>query len=185
MLPFNIYCMKTTIRKAMLSRTRSKSPEELLKYSESICKAIEENDVFQKSSIVFCFWSLPDEVNTHDLILKWTSKKTILLPKVVGEKLELHMFTDMGCMKEGAFGIQEPTSEIFTDYSQIDVCIIPGLAFDKNGGRMGRGKGFYDRFLPKTHGYKIGICFPWQIVDNLECAPWDIPMDEVITADCD
>lgn len=173
--------MKLTIRKAMLSQTRSKTAEELCQYSEKVCEAIEKNEKFQKAQIILAFWSLPDEVNTHELIQKWTGKKTFLLPKVVGDMLELRAFTDENSMVIGEFGIQEPVGPIFTDYASIDLCIIPGLAFDKSGGRMGRGKGFYDRFLPKTHGYKMGICFPWQIVPKIDCAPWDIPMDEVVS----
>ncbi len=175
--------MKLTIRKAMLSQTRSKSQEELLSLSVKICEEIEKNNLFQQAKIVLCFWSLPDEVNTHDLIQKWAKQKTILLPKVIGEKLELHTFTDTESMTTGEFGISEPTGPVFDDFKKIDLCIIPGLAFDKDGGRMGRGKGFYDRFLPQTNCHKMGICFPWQIVPKIECAPWDIPMDEVVSCE--
>ena len=175
--------MNLTIRKAMLSQTRSKSAEELQKYSTKVCNIIETNKHFLDAHIVLCFWSLPDEVHTHDLIEKWAQEKTILLPKVVGEKLELHKFQDIHTMTTGDFGISEPTGEIFTDYKKIDLCIIPGLAFDNEGGRMGRGKGFYDRFLPQTHCHKMGICFPWQIVPKIDCAPWDIRMDEVVSCE--
>lgn len=167
----------------MLSQTRSKSEQELSDLSVTVCAALEKNTNFQKAKTVLCFWSLPDEVHTHDFIKKWANTKTILLPKVVGEKLELHVFTNENDMTKGEFGINEPTSEIFSDYEKIDLCIIPGLAFDRQGGRMGRGKGFYDRFLPKTNCHKIGICFPWQIVPKIECAPWDIPMDEIVSCE--
>ena len=83
--------MKLTIRKAMLSQTRSKTAEELRQYSEKVCEAIEKNEKFQKAQTILAFWSLPDEVNTHELIQKWTGKKTFLLPKVVGDMLELRL----------------------------------------------------------------------------------------------
>lgn len=175
--------MKLTIRKAMLSQTRSKSEKELAELSVQVCAAIEQNEYFKKAQTVLCFWSLPDEVNTHDFIQKWSKEKVFLLPEVIGEKLVLHKFTDIESMKIGEFGISEPTGELFSDYKKIDLCLIPGLAFDNEGGRMGRGKGFYDRFLPQTNCHKIGICFPWQIVPKIECAPWDIPMDEVISCE--
>ncbi|MBP5370355.1 MAG: 5-formyltetrahydrofolate cyclo-ligase [Bacteroidales bacterium] len=175
--------MKLTIRKSMLSQTRSKSEKELAELSVQVCAELEKNKHFQDAKIVLCFWSLPDEVHTHDFIQKWSNEKTFLLPEVIGEKLVLHTFTDIESMKVGKFGIGEPTSDVFSDYSKIDLCIIPGLAFDKEGGRMGRGKGFYDRFLPQTNCYKIGICFPWQIVPKIDCAPWDIPMDEVVSCE--
>ncbi len=175
--------MKMTIRKAMISLTKSKSEKELQDISVKICEAIEKNKSFQDAKIILCFWSLPDEVNTHDFIQKWSGTKTFLLPKVIGENLELHKFTTTENMEKGEFGIDEPISETFSDYNKIDLCIIPGLAFDKEGARMGRGKGFYDRFLPKTNCHKLGICFPWQIVPKIECAPWDIPMDEVVSCE--
>lgn len=75
----------------------------------------------------------------------------------------------------------EPTGELFTDYDLIDVAIVPGMAFDREGHRLGRGKGYYDRFLAQLpHIYKIGICFPFQLVDKVPADVHDILMDEVI-----
>jgi 5-formyltetrahydrofolate cyclo-ligase len=66
--------------------------------------------------------------------------------------------------------------------SQIDVFLCPGLGFDRHGGRMGRGKGFYDRILARANpsAYKIGVCFPFQIVDKITTDEWDVKMDEVV-----
>ena len=84
-------------------------------------------------------------------------------------------------VQTGSFGIQEPTGELFTDYDTIDVAIIPGMAFDAEGHRLGRGKGYYDRFLSRVpHLYKIGLCFSWQLVDHVPYDEHDIKMDEVI-----
>ena len=68
------------------------------------------------------------------------------------------------------------------DPGGIDVFLCPGLAFDLRGGRLGRGRGFYDRALALTGpgAYRIGICFSWQIVEDVHCEPHDVPMDEVI-----
>ena len=85
-------------------------------------------------------------------------------------------------LQAGAFGILEPTGKLFTDYKKIDVAVVPGMAFDKEGRRLGRGKGYYDRFLrllPNT--YKIGICFSWQLVDHVPTDEHDILMDQVLS----
>ena len=77
--------------------------------------------------------------------------------------------------------IEEPTGEAFTDYTQIDFAIIPGVSFDKNGNRLGRGKGYYDRLLPQLHSYNVGICFDFQVSDEIPTESFDKPMHEVWT----
>ena len=71
---------------------------------------------------------------------------------------------------------------LFTDYATIDLVIVPGVAFDRDGNRLGRGKGYYDRLLPRIpSAYKVGICFPFQIIEEVPAEPFDIRMDEIIT----
>lgn len=87
-------------------------------------------------------------------------------------------------MGTGAYGIMEPEGPAFTAYDDIDLIITPGVAFDVNHNRLGRGKGYYDRFLQQmrqTHAYKIGVCFPHQLVDSIPVTAYDIPMDEVVS----
>lgn len=90
-------------------------------------------------------------------------------------------------MEAGAYGIMEPEGPAFTAYDDIDLIIIPGLAFDVKHNRLGRGKGYYDRFLQQmqqmrqTHAYKIGVCFHHQLVDSIPVTAYDIPMDEVVS----
>lgn len=128
------------------------------------------------------YHSLKDEVDTHALIRKWSRKKRILLPVVVGDDLELRIYTGSEDMTIGAYGIEEPTGELFTDYAAIEFIAVPGVAFDRSGNRLGRGKGYYDRLLPRIpSAYKAGICFPYQLVEEVPAEAFDIRMDEVIT----
>lgn len=108
--------------------------------------------------------------------------KTILLPRVTSETdMELRLYTGPDDLSRGAFGIMEPCGVLFTDYSRIDLAVIPGMAFDRHGHRLGRGRGYYDRFLPLLpRAYKIGICFPFQLVDTVPTDPTDVIMDEVV-----
>lgn len=129
------------------------------------------------------YHSLPDEVDTHDFIRKWSGLKRILLPVVRGNDLELKPYTGDDRLTEGAFHINEPTGTVFTDYAAIDLAVIPGVAFDHWGNRLGRGKGYYDRLLPRIPtAYKLGLCFPFQVVEQIHAEAHDIPMDEVLTA---
>ena len=105
-------------------------------------------------------------------------------PVVTGDDLELRVYTGPGDLATGAYGIEEPTGALFTDYDAIDFIVVPGVAFDRNGNRLGRGKGYYDRLLPRIpSAYKAGICFPFQIVEEVPAETFDIRMDEVITCE--
>ena len=150
--------------------------------SAEILAALEAHPVFRAASIILLYHSLPDEVHTHDFIRKWSTKKKILLPVVIGNDLELRVYTSPADLAIGAYGIEEPTGALFTDYAIIDLIIVPGVAFDRDGNRLGRGKGYYDRLLPRIpSAYKVGICFPFQIVEEVPAEPFDIRMDEIIT----
>ena len=132
---------------------------------------------------VLLYSALPDEVQTLPLLNRLSAEgKTVLLPRVVSDTdMELRRYTGPNDLEPGAFGIMEPTGELFTDYDLIDVAIVPGMAFDREGHRLGRGKGYYDRFLARLpHIYKIGVCFPFQLVDQVPTDAHDILMDEVI-----
>ena len=150
--------------------------------SRIIMQLLANDAHFLAAKTVLLYHSLSDEVNTHQFIEEWCLKKQLLLPVVVGEELELRLFQNMNELKIGSFGIAEPTGPLFTDYAKIDFVAVPGMAFDRNGHRLGRGKGYYDRLLPKlTNAYKAGICFPYQVVDEVPVEPTDITMDGIIT----
>lgn len=138
---------------------------------------------FIAARTVLLYHSLPDEVDTHDFVRYWSLRKHILLPSVKNGEIELHHYTANDGLEEGPFGIQESTGEAFTDYASIDLAIIPGVAFDAAGNRLGRGKGFYDRLLARLKDYpiyKIGICFDFQKVEQVPADTHDIPMDEIL-----
>lgn len=136
---------------------------------------------WQTAHCVLLYHSLPDEVDTHEFIRRWNSRKCILLPVVIGDDLELRQYTDDSHLTEGAFHIDEPIGTPFTDYAAIDLAIIPGVAFDRNGNRLGRGKGYYDRLLPRIPAaYKVGLCFRFQLLDEIPAEAHDVRMDEII-----
>lgn len=133
--------------------------------------------------VILLYSALPDEVPTQALMDEMVKRgKTVLLPRVIDDTdMELRHYTGLHDLQTGAYGILEPTGELFTDYDAIDAAIIPGMAFDADGHRLGRGKGYYDRFLSRVpYIYKIGLCFSWQIVDCVPSDEHDIVMDKVI-----
>lgn len=173
---------KKELRKRVaLLKTRHKSSGTRQSQSAEILAALEAHPAFKAANTVLLYYSLEDEVDTHAFVRKWSRQKRILLPVVVGDDLELRVYTGPEDMAVGSYGIAEPTGEIFTDYAAIGFIAVPGVAFDRNGNRLGRGKGYYDRLLPRIpSAYKAGICFPFQMVEEVPAEPFDIRMDEII-----
>lgn len=159
------------------------TPKELSALSQkaidSLLKRIHQEENCQT---VLLYHSLPDEVETHQLIQALAAEgKKVLLPTIAGTELELHEYTCGDSLStSNLFGIKESQGPLFTSYPQIDLAIIPGVAFTRQGDRLGRGKGFYDRLLPQLHCPLIGLAFPFQIIDSIPCEPHDIRMTEVI-----
>lgn len=162
---------------------KTKIPAEtVLKQSKEITVLLEKHPLFIKAKTILLYYALPDEVQITPIIDKYSRIKQIILPVVKQNDLELHYYLGENSLKKGAFNIMEPETPQFFDWEKIDLAIIPGMAFDSNGNRLGRGKGYYDRLLqnmpPKV--YKIGICFNFQYFPSIPTTPLDIKMDEVL-----
>lgn len=129
------------------------------------------------------FSPLPGEVDLIEFTANHPDRRWVY-PRVTGKNLTFHVVkTPATELTSGAFGILEPPPNLTEiPVAEIDVFFCPGLAFDASGGRLGRGKGFYDRMLAHAHpdALKIGIGFTCQIVPNTHAEPHDIHMDEVI-----
>ncbi len=159
------------------------SLEERLRQSATIVEEILRHPRIVSAQAVMAYCSLPDEVNTIHLLDQLLSKgKRVLLPKVINDyEMQLCEIHSMNDLTEGAFHIMEPTGSVVNDYELIDVAIIPGMAFDQEGHRLGRGRGYYDRFLAKVpYIYKIGVSFSFQKVSSVPVEANDIIMDEII-----
>ena len=169
------------MRKQIRLEKSLQSQTQLTAHSIALLEQLEKHPHFIAAQTVLLYHSLGDEVQTHDFIEKWCTHKQILLPVVQGDELELRHYTGKGCLNKGAFHIEEPMGAAYTDYTHIELSIIPGMAFDRNGNRLGRGKGYYDKLLSKLTSYNIGICYRFQAKDEIPCEPFDIPMDEVWT----
>ena len=155
--------------------------EEKQKEAARIWEQLEQHPLFQQSRCIFIYWSMPDEVPTPGFIRKWQGAKQFILPCVVGEELELkHFSSEHDLQKWERFEIPEPVGEALADYAAIDMAIVPGMAFDRHGHRLGRGKGYYDKTLCHIKAPKIGVCFRFQFLEQLPVDGFDIPMDEVI-----
>ena len=171
---------KKELRFHIKTLKKQHSKECLLEQSKLILNKLENNKSFIEAKTVMLYSSLPDEVFTHDFLKKWRNEKRIILPTVVGDDIipvELSKDTEFAI---GDFNILEPQNNEYT--GNYDLIVVPGVAFDRNGNRIGRGKGYYDRFLCKHLDVnRIGICFDFQLVDEVPTEDNDVKMNEVIS----
>ncbi len=175
---------KKALRKEVRSRKRQFSTEELIEESRPLIQRVLSHPCLQRAKTILLYNSLPDEVYTHDLIKQLhDAGKTILLPVVISDtEMELRLYRNPNFFETSSYGILEPIGEAFTDFSSIEFALIPGMAFDGERNRLGRGKGYYDRFLPLlTNAYKVGICFLFQFPPNIPREETDIRVDECIS----
>lgn len=173
---------KNKLRKFIKEQKKKISPEEKHRRSEIIWNKLEEDNTFRNARTIMMYWSMKDEVHTHNFIQKWHPSKRIILPVVSGDHLDLKVYEGPESMKKGqSFGILEPQGKSFTELQAIDLIIVPGVAFDKNNNRLGRGKAYYDKLLNNVNCSKYGVCFDFQLFDSVPADAHDIKMDKVIT----
>lgn len=108
--------------------------------------------------------------------------KRILLPVIDGNNLQIRHYDPQYMATDNKYNIMEPTSQcpMLSNLDEIDLAIIPGRAFTREGLRMGRGKGYYDRILSSLSCTKWGVAFACQMVQNLPTDPWDVPLDRIV-----
>ena len=172
--------LKDELRKLILQQKRRFTPQQLAQLSLSVLQRL--RPLLREARIILAYYALPDEVDTRHLLDELVAEgKTVLLPKVLDDTaMELRRYTGPHDLREGAYHIMEPIGDPFTDLTQIDLALIPGLAFDAQGHRLGRGKGYYDRFLAAFTGTTIGVCFDFQKVAEVPVDAHDIAVNRVV-----
>lgn len=166
----------------MASQKKEYSKATLCSLSDKILENLETTEVFRTASCIAIYHAIPGEVQTASFIEKWYTKKKILLPVIEGDDLRLLPYTGSESLKSGVFGILEPTlSDPSISENDLDLIVVPGVAFDRERNRMGRGKGYYDRLLSTLQVPKVGICFGFQLLPSIPVEPFDKKMDLVIT----
>lgn len=172
---------KKELRKQIRELKKQYSPEGKKQKSVSVWEELEACEAFRQAGVVLAYWSMDDEVFTHDFVCRWAGQKKLLLPCVNGDELDIRCFEGLEKLCPGeSFDILEPVGKLYTDLEQIDVIVVPGVAFDSAGSRLGRGKGYYDKILKQTKAYKIGVCFDFQLVEHVPVEIHDVRMDQVI-----
>jgi len=172
---------KSAIRHTIKIQKREFGQSKLDAISASIITRIESMTEFCGAQTIACYYPLSFEVNIAPAIDRWRREKTIVLPVVEKGEIELRQYCGKECLREGAFRVMEPTGQLFDSMDSIELIIVPGVAFDIKKNRMGYGKGYYDRFLPKLNAKKMGICFDFQLIEHIPTLSTDIKMDLILT----
>ncbi|MBO5445686.1 MAG: 5-formyltetrahydrofolate cyclo-ligase [Muribaculaceae bacterium] len=171
---------KSDIRRKMKNLRLMLSEMEKESAADEVFSKLEQTAAFMMADNILMYHSLPDELSTVRFLRKWRDRKHFFLPRVNGVNLEILPFEESR-LELGAFHIEEPTGNDLTDVDDIELMVIPAVAFDRKGNRLGRGKGFYDRLLKTSRAIKIGVGYEFQLLDDIPCEPHDVAMDMVIT----
>ena len=163
------------------------SPEKKLMLDNLIFDRIINSKAYLNSNVVLCYVSTAIEVDTHRLIKhSLENSKIVAVPKCITgtRNMKFYIIKSFDDLEVATFSVLEPKVDICEELDNFDnaICIVPGLAFDLNGYRLGYGKGYYDRFLDKAPDVKkIGICYCSCTVNKLINGKYDIPIDALIT----
>ena len=166
-------------------RTRIRARKALLDNAERQCAAMDVFDTlsnlaaFMMADKVLLYNSLPDELATREFFHLLPSQKRYFLPRVNGLELEILPYRSTK-MHLGAFRIEEPDGDDVVDPSEMDLIVVPAVAYDRRGNRIGRGKGYYDRLLSGIRATTVGVCYDFQMVEDFEADIHDVPVDYVI-----
>ena len=175
---------KEDIRLSMRLKRRALTSDEVKCAGRNICRQIFSLDFIKDAKTVMTFISSFKEPDTNGIFEELEKqKKKIVLPISNTENFTIipSYIDNSSSLTEGAYGIKEPSVIKTAKPSDIDVAIIPGIAFTEKGDRLGFGKGYYDKFLSEFNGVKIGICYEFQLLDKLPTAEHDINMDIIVT----
>lgn len=171
---------KEEIRSRIKARKTLLSDEEKVSAAERVFNLLERTADFMLADRILMYHSLPDELSTRAFIKKWSTRKHFYLPRVNGVNLEILPY-DESTLALGSFHIEEPTGSDTSSIDDIELIVVPAVAYDRSGNRVGRGKGYYDRLLADSRARKVGVGYDFQVVDEIEADPHDVRVDVVIT----
>ena len=173
--------MKKELRKKFIIERNNLTEGYRNNASAEILSKLENNELFMSAEKVFIFVGFDSEIPTLEFINKWISKKQIFAPKIDNKIMNLVHITSIDDLTPGHFGILEPTSDNYYN-GNIDLVITPSIVFDKNGYRLGYGKGYYDKFFATNkHKASIGLSYDTLLQEKVPTNQYDKKVDIIIT----
>lgn len=179
---------KKALRRAMRQQLRQMTDEERHSASNQVCARLMQLDTLRTAGVIMLYLPLPGEVDIMPIVVRcFQMGKMVCVPRVDWDRRDMNA-TEIGSFQDEDLEIDEHgvrTPQVYRPVvpTMIDVALVPGLAFDTSGHRLGRGGGYYDRFLPRLRrsATTIGVAFDGQIVDAVDRLDHDIGLDLVVT----
>jgi 5-formyltetrahydrofolate cyclo-ligase len=176
---------KSAWRQRVREALRAMTPDTRAAVSRELCRRLSQSPVWSRAKRVLCFAPLSDEPDILPLIEEALLMKfTVALPRFDAKSgwYEAALLSGLAGCERGAFGALEPDGGCpVIPLNQLDLVLVPAVAFDFAGRRLGRGKGFYDRLLAEVRGHTCGVCFDEQIVAELPEEPHDVRVNSIVT----
>ena len=178
---------KKQLRTDLKRRLAEMSADEIDRQSRIACEHLTQTDGFRKAATVMLFLSMPQEIDTAVAIESaWKSGKRVVVPRIDRHPrrmvaVEIHRLDHTP--DPAISGLRNPTEGTEVPSGQIDLIVAPGLAYDRRGNRLGRGGGYYDRYLadPELKAVVVGFGFAFQVLDEVPTDPRDRPVDAIVT----
>ena len=170
---------KGKMRELLVQKRRMLPSAERGMFSEQVLQQLEQMHCFRDAKTVLLYYPVQNELDVLPLVKKYKREKTLLFPVSHRRGITVHPYAGNEHMHRGKFGIPEPTTPAYE--GKIDLIIVPGVAFDAKGRRLGRGGGYYDRFIKKqTHAVLVGVGYDFQLVDEVPAARHDQRVHRII-----
>ena len=175
---------KKELRKAIKLQKKAMTEEEIIRRSESLGKLFRQSQAYQDAKSIYFYLPYNQEVRTIPMLLQAIRDgKQVAVPKVYGDEMKFIVIKDLSEIGEGYMGIPEPTVDGPVAEDPTALILMPGLAFDREGHRIGYGGGFYDKFLSREPNHPtVALCYEFQMVPHVETEVFDIPVDLVLFA---
>ena len=172
---------KGRMRELLSQKRRMLTVEMVRESSDQVVALIEQLPAFQAAQTVLIYYPTRNEIDVLSLIKKHKRTKTFLFPVVKGRSMDACPYEGNEKMHRGKYNIPEPTTAPYA--GKIDLTIVPGLAFDAKGNRLGRGGGYYDRFISatKSQSLLVGVGYDFQMVDSVPTNLFDKHMNYVVS----
>lgn len=175
---------KTSLRKKIREQKRAMTEAEIVERSEKLGVLFVSSELYRNAQTIYAYLPYNQEVRTVPMLERaMKDGKRVAVPKVYGEEMKFLYITDLNRVEKGYAGIPEPIGDEPVAQDPTALVLMPGLAFDREGHRIGYGGGFYDKFLSAEPGHPtVALCYEFQMVERIPTEEFDIPVDQVIWA---
>ena len=176
---------KSALRRTIREKKRAMTDQQIESASAELAERLFAHPAYQQAKALYGYLSYNQEVRTAAVLerAQWDGKR-VAVPKVYGDEMKFLWLEDLAAVAPGAYGIPEPVADGPVAEDPSALVLMPGLAFDREGHRMGYGGGFYDKYLAAHPGHPtLALCYGFQMLPYLETEAHDLPVDYVIWSD--